>query len=105
VYYITIARKQEHTKQEEMDMTDLLLSKGYKKWEKKDNEGKVTHCRIYINSLMPLAEEIGHPNPKAYRNCQMYYDVLKDSFVYSVSPSREDTVMDIIKHLRDELQA
>ena len=83
-------------------MTDLLLSSGYKKWEKKDSEGRVAHCRIYINSLMPLAEEIGSLNPKAFRSCQMYYDVLKDSFVYSVSSSRKDTVMDIIRHLRAE---
>lgn len=86
-------------------MTDLLLSRGYKKWEKKNNEGDITHCRIYINSLMPLVEEIGGLNPKAFRSCQMYYDVLKDSFVYSVSSSRKDTVVDIIRHLRAEAQA
>lgn len=70
-------------------MADLLLSRGYKKWEKKDSEGRVVHCRIYINSLMPLAEEIGVLNPKAFRSCQMYYDVLEDCYVYTASSSKK----------------
>ncbi len=82
-------------------MTELLLSKGYKKWEKKNEDGEVVQSRIYINSLMPLMEEIGHNNPKAYRNCQMYYDVLKDGFVCSVSSSRRDSVSELIKYLRN----
>lgn len=83
-------------------MEKLLLSKGYKKWEKKDHEGKVTQCRIYINDLSPLMEEIGHLNPKKFRGHQMYYNVLEDKFYYHTSPSREESVKNLIEYLRDE---
>lgn len=84
-------------------MTNYLLSRGYKKWEKKDSEGKVTQCRIYINDLSPLMEEIGHPNPKGFRRgCEMYYNVLEDKFYYSASSSRKESVIKLIEYLRDE---
>ncbi len=83
-------------------MTNYLLSRGYKKWEKKDREGNVTQCRIYIDDLVPLMEEIGHLNPKSYRRCQMYYNVLEDNFYYSASSSREEAIKNLIEYLRDE---
>lgn len=83
-------------------MTNYLLKRGYKKWEKKDSEGNVTQCRIYINDLSPLMEEIGHLNPKSFRGRQMYYNVLEDKFYYSTTPSREESVIELIKYLRDE---
>lgn len=83
-------------------MTNYLLSRGYRKWEKKDKEGNVTQCRIYINDLVPLMKEIGYENPKRFRTSQMYYNVLEDKFYFSTTSSREETIKKLIEYLRNK---
>lgn len=77
---------------------EKLVEKGYKIWKKSDSLK-----RIYINNMMECAERfnVKIENPKGYRKDSMYYDCVKDIFVYSCTSSRKETFNNIISAIRN----
>ena len=96
---ISYLYEEEKKGNENMTIEEKLNGLGFKTWEK--GEGENEKKRVYINSLTELLDALNVKcNSKAYRRDKMYYDVIADEFVYSVSRSAEETVKEVIEMLR-----
>lgn len=78
---------------------EYLLGLGLRVWEKGN------HRRIYINDLKVVGLlEVEKHNPKAFRRESMYYDCIKEKFVYNVSRSAVSTMEDLIAYIEKKAE-
>lgn len=92
-------------KRMEKTMKELLLSKGLKVWQKKDESGNVTVERIYINDLTVIGLEKVTENVRGFKKVSIYFDVLKNEFFYNglYGSSTKKVVDEVIENLKKEL--
>ena len=87
--------------EEDMTVEEKLNEMGCKTWEKKEGE-TVKAKRVYINDLKVISDKLEYEldNPKMFKRTSIYYDVLKDTFIFNCQSSVEKHVEAVIKLIR-----